>query len=125
MTSFTHYKQFLFFTQVKCYRSQASKILQSERQQELKQGQCKGDGKSGKSYHKSTFLVDGACRRAVDRSSDTQWQTGVPIPPSRGLKIRPERCDQKAEYEADKKIKRKEAQPETAVPQTHVILIFL
>ena len=31
MTSFTHYKQFLFFTQVKCYRSQASKILQSYR----------------------------------------------------------------------------------------------
>lgn len=55
----------------------------------------------------------------------TQWQTGVPIPPSRGLKIRPERCGQKAEYEADKKIKRKEAQPETTVPQTHVILIFL
>ncbi len=123
MTSFTHYKQFLFFTQVKCYRSQASKILQSERQQ--KQGQCKGDRKCGKSYHKSTFLVDGACRRAVDWSSDTQWQTGVPIPPSRGLKIRPERCGQKAEYEADKKIKRKEAQPETTVPQTHVILIFL
>lgn len=60
----------------------------------------------------------------------TQWQTGREsfADNSRGLKIRAEvqnAVNRKQNTKRIKKVKRKEAQPETAVPQIHVILIFL